>query len=139
MTPILKVGMKENIPSGLPVYRNFFTAVTTMWRTEGFLSLYQGVGPSLVGNAVAWGSYFYIYNMAKSRIESAFLDSKHSDHHTISRAQSAPINLGAGFIAGIVTACVTNPIWVVKLRMQVQTRGTPALSGNYRGLFHGFR
>lgn len=45
--------------------------------------------------------------------------------------------LGAGVTAGAVTALVTNPIWVIKTRMQVQL-AYPDSIVKYTGMFGRF-
>lgn len=46
----------------------------------------------------------------------------------------APILLG-GMAAGITTAIATNPIWVIKTRMQTQVLTSSDKSTHYRGIF----
>lgn len=84
--------------------------------------LYQGFMPNFIGSAIAWGQYFYLYQRFKEVMRGS----------RTSRQELGPgQHLAAGFSAGAVTATCTNPIWVVKTRMQTQMRGT---QGNYRGL-----
>ena len=44
------------------MYRSTRHALRAVIQTEGFLALYQGMTPALVGGAVAWGLYFGGYN-----------------------------------------------------------------------------
>eukprot|EP00291_Cryptomonas_curvata_P013941 CAMPEP_0172205748 /NCGR_PEP_ID=MMETSP1050-20130122/32794_1 /TAXON_ID=233186 /ORGANISM="Cryptomonas curvata, Strain CCAP979/52" /LENGTH=126 /DNA_ID=CAMNT_0012884673 /DNA_START=29 /DNA_END=406 /DNA_ORIENTATION=+ len=50
----------------VPKYRNTLHAMISMNKTEGFRTLYSGFTPNLVGSAVAWGSYFYVYNCLRN-------------------------------------------------------------------------
>jgi hypothetical protein len=84
--------------------------------------LYQGFMPNFIGSAIAWGQYFYLYQRFKELMRGS---------RTSRRELGPGQHLAAGFSAGAVTATCTNPIWVVKTRMQTQMRGT---QGNYRGL-----
>ncbi len=78
--------------------------------------------PNFIGSAIAWGQYFYLYQRFKELMRGS---------RTSRRELGPGQHLAAGFSAGAVTATCTNPIWVVKTRMQTQMRGT---QGNYRGL-----
>ncbi|WFD35270.1 mitochondrial FAD carrier protein flx1 [Malassezia cuniculi] len=109
---------------------------------DGWRGLYRGIGPNVVGNASSWGLYYLCtYQL------------------------SAGEYLGAATTSGVVTAIMTNPIWVVKTRMFVTSSKerllTPGISGSlsasnpglvgtaalekrpgtspqiYRGLWHG--
>ncbi len=156
VTQVIKssVTPSPSLSHTLPVYRNAFSAFATIIRTEGVTALYQGVVPSLVGNAVAWGSYFYAYNALKNAT-SLFLfdtDSAHAVRSTRPN-QATALNLLCGVGAGMFTLLLTNPIWVIKLRMQVYQHRTasaapsssstlspsPSSSSSppYRGLIHG--
>ncbi|GAA5919438.1 hypothetical protein JCM1841_002390 [Sporobolomyces salmonicolor] len=92
-------------------------------RSEGMRGLYRGVGPNLVGNASSWGLYFLWYTEFKARM--------HGD-------KDAKLNAGQHLLAsaasGIVTAIITNPLWVVKTRMYTTSASSPSA---YRGVMHG--
>ncbi|KAF7301296.1 hypothetical protein MIND_00694600 [Mycena indigotica] len=80
---------------------------------EGWRGLYRGVGANIAGNASSWGLYFLFYNILKKR---AAEDNP-----------SAPLSSGSILLcsaqASAVTAIMTNPIWVVKVRMFTTPRG----------------
>ncbi|KAF4759018.1 hypothetical protein FOZ63_015283, partial [Perkinsus olseni] len=118
---------------GRPDLRAIFTDVV---RREGLrASLYKGFGISLVGSSLAWGQYFYGYNVLKS---------------------ANPLNLppawnhlASAFAAGCAVQALLCPLWVVKVNVQLGvypggTAGciralyrTEGLSGFYRGLTPG--
>eukprot|EP00009_Paramoeba_aestuarina_P010312 CAMPEP_0201531374 /NCGR_PEP_ID=MMETSP0161_2-20130828/47439_1 /ASSEMBLY_ACC=CAM_ASM_000251 /TAXON_ID=180227 /ORGANISM="Neoparamoeba aestuarina, Strain SoJaBio B1-5/56/2" /LENGTH=365 /DNA_ID=CAMNT_0047934255 /DNA_START=126 /DNA_END=1223 /DNA_ORIENTATION=+ len=140
VTALFRGGVDKQRLTNLPVYRNFFHACSTIVRTEGFPALYQGVVPSLVGNGLAWGSYFYLYTSAKSVLKEQVL----RRHHHEDRASAALIHLSSGFFAGFGSLVLTNPVWIVKIRMQVHhsEKGVSGGGGGaggvkYRGLIHG--
>jgi solute carrier family 25 folate transporter 32 len=60
---------------------------------------------------MAWASYFYIYEWMKSRLEETDDDG----------VLEAPQHMLCAYQAGLVTATLTNPIWVIKTRMMLQT------------------
>jgi solute carrier family 25 folate transporter 32 len=94
-------------------YTGFIDAFKTIIRTEGPAGLYGGLTPSVVGNGVAWGAYFGMYRLFQTKDEFSSLDQTR-----------------AATIAGFITSVLTNPIWVVKSRMQLQRRNANA--ANYK-------
>ncbi|KAJ3808063.1 mitochondrial carrier domain-containing protein [Lentinula lateritia] len=97
-----------------------------IYQESGFKGLYRGVGPNVAGNASSWGLYFLFYNMLKKRAAGG----------DITQTLSAQEILLCSAQASAVTAVMTNPIWVVKVRMFTSPPGSPQA---YRGLFHGFK
>jgi hypothetical protein len=98
----------------VPKYRSTFHAIVQIVRTEGIRTLYAGLAPNLLGSTVSWGSYFYCYNMLRgiARREQRFLDSA---------GQLGPaVNLGCATCSGFLTCLATNPIWLIKTRLQLQ-------------------
>ncbi|XP_071735300.1 folate transporter 1, chloroplastic-like [Rutidosis leptorrhynchoides] len=93
----------------LPCYKNTPHALFTIGRLEGLRGLYSGFSPAVLGSTVSWGLYFYFYNTAKQRYM------KRHDK------TSAYIHLASAAEAGGLVCLITNPIWVVKTRLQLQT------------------
>ncbi|KAG2038504.1 mitochondrial carrier domain-containing protein [Suillus americanus] len=92
--------------------------------SEGWKGLYRGVGPNIAGNASSWGLYFLFYNMLKKR---AFGDDPNY-------RMSPGAYLLCSAQASAVTAIMTNPIWVVKVRMFTTRADSPT---SYRSLSDG--
>jgi hypothetical protein len=55
----------DGIKTHVPKYRSTLHAILQIWRTEGIRTLYAGLSPNLLGSTVAWGSYFYCYNLLR--------------------------------------------------------------------------
>lgn len=100
----------------------------------GFRSMYQGLTPSLVGNTVSWGLYFFLFDRFKRWNREAL------------QMPYGPLNsLIAGTQAGSLTTLVSCPIWLVKTRMQLSRRYNGFLSSialvareeGIRGLYAG--
>lgn len=113
----------------------FFRIIGGIVKHEGVLGLYQGWTPAVIGSAVSWGGYFYFYEGFKRRL---------IDYKVSKQQQPAPSNIvgvpkGAtipsatvaltsldNFVlacsAGAVMVAMTNPIWLIKTRMQLQMR-----------------
>ncbi|PRW05777.1 folate transporter chloroplastic isoform X1 [Chlorella sorokiniana] len=96
----------------LPAYRGTVDALRQIVRQEGWRALYSGLTPALAGSGLAWGIYFFAYNRAKERYQRSSGQSKLSPGwHLVSAAE-----------AGAVVCFITNPIWVVKTRLQLQRK-----------------
>lgn len=80
--------------------------------TEGPRALFRGLGPTLVGVIPARSINFYTYGNGKTLIAERFNGGK----------ETSLVHLSAAALAGLVTATATNPIWVVKTRLQLDSR-----------------
>lgn len=87
-------------------YRSTWQSIVHASRTEGVGSLYMGLTPALVANGVSWGSYFFFYEKTKLLLEP--------------QGSTTLGHLASGVIAGSFTVGITNPMWLVKTRMQLQ-------------------
>ncbi|KAG0272035.1 hypothetical protein BGZ95_000092 [Linnemannia exigua] len=93
-----------------------------IYTTEGPRALYKGLGPNLVGVIPARAINFAAYGNGKK----FFAELNHGK-------ETALVHLAAAANAGVVTATMTNPIWMVKTRMQLQSEGNKRI---YRNSFH---
>jgi len=85
-------------------YKTSAGAALSAVRSDGALSLYQGLGPSVLANTASWALYFVLYEELKRRLGAA----------EDSLRQGA-----AGAAAGACAVVLTNPVWVLKTRMQL--------------------
>lgn len=111
------------------------SAARQIFHTEGWRGLYGGIGPSLVGATIANGGFFFIYEFAKDQMRRPRAGS------TTEVQLSSQHYLAASMWAGAVMVLMTNPIWLIKTRLQLQQQrlGTMASGNDYRGLLHGLR
>ncbi|XP_021908225.1 folate transporter 1, chloroplastic isoform X1 [Carica papaya] len=111
--------------SNLPTYKNTVHAVLTIARFEGLRGLYAGFYPAVLGSTVSWGLYFFFYGRAKQRYARGRDDKLSAGLHLASAAEAG----------GLVCLC-TNPIWLVKTRLQLQNplHQTRQYSGFYDAL-----
>mmetsp|Transcript_82082 Transcript_82082/g.162985 ORF Transcript_82082/g.162985 Transcript_82082/m.162985 type:complete len:337 (+) Transcript_82082:139-1149(+) len=130
---LIKVRFQANASVGQLPW--IWQAARQIFQTEGLRGLYGGIGPSLVGATVANGGFFFIYELNKDHMRKPRAGSNtevqlSSQHH-----------LAASMGAGAVMVLLTNPIWLIKTRLQLQQRrlGTVAAADDYRGLLHGLR
>ncbi|XP_073141532.1 folate transporter 1, chloroplastic isoform X2 [Henckelia pumila] len=108
----------------LPTYKNTPHALFTIARTEGFRGLYAGFYPAVLGSTVSWALYFYFYSKAKQR----YLRSRD--------VLSPGFHLASAAEAGGLVCFCTNPIWLVKTRLQLQT---PLQARPYSGFHDALR
>jgi solute carrier family 25, member 33/36 len=81
-----------------------------IYTQESPRALFKGLGPTLVGVIPARSINFFTYGNGKQIIANNF---NHGE-------ENAYIHLSAAAIAGICTGSATNPIWVVKTRLQLE-------------------
>ncbi|KAL4988227.1 mitochondrial carrier domain-containing protein [Aspergillus falconensis] len=86
-----------------------FEILFSIHRVEGWRSLFRGLGPSLTGVVPATAIKFYAYGNCKRLYPEVFGLNKDA---TLTHALSAAT-------AGVVTGTATNPIWLVKTRLQL--------------------
>jgi solute carrier family 25 folate transporter 32 len=91
-------------------------------------SFYRGLMPNMIGNSVSWGMYFMWYANIKDWIASV-----RGHQHGGQKLSAGDYFLASG-ASGVVTAVLTNPIWVIKTRMLSTARDSP---GAYRSISHG--
>ena len=77
--------------------------------TEGFRALFKGLGATLLGVIPSRAIYFAIYSKTKD-----FLN--RSSHV---KKDSAPVHMASAAFASFVNHTVTNPLWFVKTRLQL--------------------
>eukprot|EP00842_Homolaphlyctis_polyrhiza_P001745 jgi/Hompol1/2571/HPOL_006063-RA len=109
---------------------NNITGVASMLRTiqqkEGIRALWKGLGPNLVGVVPARSIYFAVYGRCKH-----FYSQLNNGNET------SLVHVSSAATAGVATATFTNPIWVIKTRMQLQSED-PKLRAQqrYRNSMH---
>jgi solute carrier family 25 protein 33/36 len=94
-------------------------------RSEGILALWKGIVPHLVGVVPSRSIYFASYTKLKEVLVSY-------------RGLETPwIHCLSAASAGAITATLTNPIWVVKTRMQLQSsiKGPQTYKNSFQCLY----
>ena len=95
--------------SALLHFRETFQILFSIHRVEGWRALFKGLGPNLVGVVPARAINFYAYGNGKRIISQHFNQGQ----------EAAWVHLCAAAAAGVITGTVTNPIWLVKTRLQL--------------------
>src|SRR5271170_694289 len=83
----------------------------SIYTNEGFRTLFRGLGANLTGVVPARAINFYVYGNGKRILNDHF--------NPEGRENVWSIHLAAAAIAGIATGTATNPIWLVKTRLQL--------------------
>ncbi|MED6150554.1 Folate transporter 1, chloroplastic [Stylosanthes scabra] len=112
--------------SHVPNYKNTVHAIFTIARSEGLRGLYAGFLPGVLGSTISWGLYFFFYDKAKQRYSKNREETLSPGLHLASAAEAG----------GFVCLC-TNPVWLVKTRLQLQT--PLHQTRPYYGIFDAFR
>lgn len=105
----------------------------SIYTSEGLSALWRGMGPTIVGVMPSRAIYFSTYSSAK-----------HLLMGVNGGVESSWIHLSSALAAGIATSTATNPIWLVKTRMQLQC-STPTNAATisstpiYRNSWHCLR
>ncbi|KAH8829961.1 mitochondrial carrier domain-containing protein [Flagelloscypha sp. PMI_526] len=127
MNPLDMVKVKFQVSSTNPrggLGKQIWLSLQDTYRQRGIQGLYRGVSPNIAGNASSWGLYFWFYNILKKRA------SNDDPNHVLSAAQY----LICSAQASSLTAVITNPLWLIRVRMFTSEPNDP---GAYRGLWNG--
>lgn len=92
-----------------------------IYKFESPAALFKGLGPTLVGVIPARSINFFTYGNGKEIISRQFNGGK----------ESSTVYLVAAAWAGIVTGTATNPIWMVKTRMQLSASQSRPYSSSW--------
>jgi len=95
--------------SGLLHFRETFQILGSVHRVEGWRALFKGLGPNLIGVVPARSINFFVVGNGKRIIADYGNNGK----------ESAWVVLCAAALGGIVTSTATNPIWLIKTRLQL--------------------
>jgi solute carrier family 25, member 33/36 len=112
--------------SSLLHIRETFQILFAVPRVEGWRALFKGLGPNLIGVVPARAINFYTYGNGKKFIST----------HLNNGKEAAWVHLCAAATAGIVTGTATNPIWLVKTRLQLDKANATSTGGRqYKNAF----
>lgn len=169
LLPLDIVKLRLQVTESSKPWRRFrsFRILGGIVKYEGFRALWQGWTPAVLGSAISWGGYFYFYEgFKRSLVEyKSFQQNKMTIPHKTSAvdvpgydgsSSAKPTKpMGAGppavltsvdnFVlactAGAVMVALTNPVWLVKTRMQLQMRKAGELHQikPYRNMIDAFR
>ena len=108
--------------SGILHFRETFQILGSVHRVEGWRALFKGLGPNLIGVVPARSINFFVVGNGK-RI---FADYGNGGK------ENAWVVLCAAATAGVVTSTATNPIWLIKTRLQLDKNVVEETGGAVR-------
>ncbi|XP_016427025.1 solute carrier family 25 member 32a [Sinocyclocheilus rhinocerous] len=123
--PLDLIKIRFAVSDGLkmrPQYDGMVHCMKTIWKLEGIRGLYQGVTPNIWGAGASWGLYFLFYNAIKAYTREGRQTELSAGEHLVSAAE-----------AGMLTLCLTNPVWVTKTRLVLQYNADPSRK-QYKGM-----
>ncbi|CAG8557635.1 5331_t:CDS:2 [Paraglomus brasilianum] len=103
----------------IPVIKHFVDTgqiLCQIYRVEGCRAYFKGLGPNLVGVIPARAIHFFAYGNGKRIIT-----------ELNGGVETALVHTSAAILAGITTSTITNPIWLIKTRMQLQSNNANSL------------
>ncbi|CAI2165043.1 7844_t:CDS:2 [Funneliformis geosporum] len=111
--------LQDSKRAATPIIGHFIQTgkiLSDVYRNEGWRALFKGLGPNLVGVVPARAINFFTYGNGKK-----VLTELNGGH------ENSLVHLTAAITAGITTSTATNPIWLVKTRMQLQSSTNTSL------------
>ncbi|KAH8946844.1 hypothetical protein BDL97_11G008300 [Sphagnum fallax] len=93
----------------IPKYKHTVHALYTIAKVEGLRGLYAGLFPAVLGSSLSWGLYFFLYSNIKER-----------NRQLVGRDLGPTLHLLSAAEAGSIVCVLTNPVWLVKTRLQLQ-------------------
>ncbi|NWQ60857.1 S2536 protein, partial [Neopipo cinnamomea] len=111
-------GMSMRLMNPTPPSPGVLKLLRAILEKEGLRSLFRGLGPNLAGVAPSRAIYFAVYSGVKERLNAVLVP------------ESKKVHILAAACAGMSSATVTNPIWLVKTRMQLEARAKGEMASN---------
>lgn len=90
-------------------------------QAEGLRGFFRGLLPTLIGILPARATYFWAYTTTKTAMAERFGD------------ENAGVHMVSAAAAGVTSNTLTNPIWLMKSRVQLQAGATSSSPRLYRG------
>ena len=107
---VLKTRLQvSTLRSGGDAYVSTYQSLAHIAKTEGVHGLYRGLTPTIVALLPNWAVYFTVYESLKQVMSGG------EEGHN-----GPPQHMASAAGAGAATVLFTNPLWVVKTRLQVQ-------------------
>ncbi|KAI0343472.1 mitochondrial carrier [Trametopsis cervina] len=105
-------------------FRGIVLALRHVVRSEGWHGLYDGLNTDTAATLISNFLYFYFYTFIRGFVvRRKGASAPRIKGRPISVLLSAPEELGIGFIAGVASRAISQPLSVITVRLQTQTEG----------------
>lgn len=106
-----------------------------IWQREGLRGLYRGLSPALLAYIPTFGIYFPAYHFFKGFYGRRLFEELASTNRQ--QTASPMVHILASTSAGAFSTTLTNPLWLIRTRMMIQSRdSTPFF---YTSTWNGLR
>ncbi|TFY81527.1 hypothetical protein EWM64_g2489 [Hericium alpestre] len=102
---------------GVKVYNNVFDVFAKTWRNEGIRGIQRGLPPAYVYQILLNGSRLGFYEPFRQSLNRAVGLSPNGQYGVTS--------IAAGAASGVIGACLGNPLFLIKARMQAYSPALP--------------
>uniref|UniRef100_A0A6B2LCU8 Mitochondrial carrier protein n=1 Tax=Arcella intermedia TaxID=1963864 RepID=A0A6B2LCU8_9EUKA len=121
---VLKTRLQVQSPTQMQYKMGLIDMVKKIYRVEGFRGFFTGLSPTLLGLVPTYAIYFTTYTNCK--------------YYYINQGlrEGAFLHLLSAVSAGVFTDVCTNPMWVIKTRLQTQILRPDLVP--YRGITNCF-
>jgi solute carrier family 25 folate transporter 32 len=123
-------------------YASVRHAFRQIMNTNGFCGFYDGVGVSALAGGLSWAIYFGLYNY----IGNGIMTRRHRHGHNTMQLTNNNVaslttseHMLCATSAGITTSLITNPLWVIRTRLQLQGHASSSSNNRYNGMIDACR
>lgn len=106
-------------------FRTKLQLLSSIYRVEGWSTFFKGLGPNILAVAPSTAMKFFIYSNSKRVVSQKLFGGR----------ETALAPLLAAATAGIATSATTNPIWLVKTRLQLDKSVAEKTGRKYKSIF----
>jgi len=103
--------------NNVPLYQNSIQAVQRILKEEGMRGLYKGFAFSFLTNSLAISIFFSLYRVVQYSYERL----KHFHEGRTTHKKYLPHVTLASIEASLLSVVITEPVWIVKTRMLLNT------------------
>lgn len=139
--------IKTRYESGLYSYKNITDALRHTYQNEGIRGLRSGLLPTLMRDVPFSGLYFMFYSQLKSIVlKTGVHNTQQKQYSKSNLISTSSLTFACGLGAGLMASIVTQPMDVIKTRMQMNSKQFPTFyqttafilrQDKMRGLFAG--